>query len=76
MLSSVRQHVFSALRDQTALKMRNGAEDVEHQLACSGGGINPLIQADQIDLPAFEVVDGFQQFLERSSMSSNSKCVS
>ena len=40
---------------------------MEHQLASSGGSIDPFLQADQIDLSAFELIDGFQQFLERSS---------
>ena len=30
MLSGVRQPVFGALRDQAALKMRNGTEDMEY----------------------------------------------
>ena len=33
MLSGVRQPVFGALRDQAALKMRIGTEDVEYQFA-------------------------------------------
>ena len=41
---------------------------MEHQLARSGGCIDPRLQADQIALSAFEVLDGFQQFLERSSV--------
>ena len=40
---------------------------MEHQLTCSRGSIDPFLWADQIDLPAFELIDGFQQFLERSS---------
>ena len=40
---------------------------MEHQLTCSRGSIDPFLWADQIDLPAFEFIDGFQQFLERSS---------
>ena len=51
------------------LELHNGSKDMEQQLACGGGCIDPLLQADQIDLSAFEVLDGFQQFLERSSKS-------
>ena len=79
MLSSCRQLVFCALRDQPTFELRNGSKDMEHQFACGGGCIEPLLQADQIDLPDFEVLDGFQQFLERSSKSiksNDSKCVS
>ena len=51
------------------LKLRNGSKDMEHQLARSGGCIGPLLQADQIDLSAFEVLDGFRQILERPTKS-------
>ena len=34
---------------------------MEHQLACGGGSIDSPLQADQIDLFAFEVLDGFQK---------------
>ena len=69
MLPSGRQPADCVLRDQPTLKFHNGSEGMEHQFARSGGRIDSLIQADQIDLPAYEVVDGFQQFLERSSKS-------
>ena len=68
-LPSGRQPVFCALGNQPTLELHNGSKDMEHQLACGGGCIDPLLQADQIDFPAFEVLDGFQQFLERSSRS-------
>ena len=35
MLSSCRQPIFGALRDQAPLEMRNGTEDVEYQFAGS-----------------------------------------
>ena len=79
MLSSGRQRVFCALRQQPTLELRNGSEDMEHQLARSGGCIDPLLQADQIDLSAFAVLDGVQQFRERSSKSiksNDSECIS
>ena len=31
---------------------------MEHQLACGRGSVDPLLKADQIDLLAFEVLDG------------------
>ena len=57
MLSSGRRPVFCALEDQPTLELRNGPEDMEQQLACGGGCINPLLQADQIDLSGFDVRD-------------------
>lgn len=66
MLSSVDQAIFGALRDQAALEMRNGSEDVEYEFASGGCGVDPLLKADQIDLSGFEVIDGFQKFLERA----------
>ena len=48
---------FFALGNQSALELRNGPKDVEHQLARSGGSIDPLLQADQIDLSGFYVCD-------------------
>ncbi len=49
--------------------MRNGPEDMEDQLARSGCRVDPLLEADQIDFFSFEVVDGFQEFLERAPQS-------
>ena len=65
MLSCVDQSVFCALGDQAALEMRNGAEDMEHQLTCGGRRVDPLLQADQVDLSRVEVIDRFQQLPER-----------
>ena len=59
-LSSGCQPVFCALGNQSTLELRNGSIDMEHQLDRSGGRIDPLLQADQIDLSGFEVLDGFQ----------------
>lgn len=57
--------VFGALRDKAALEMRDGSEDMEHQLSCSGGRIDLLLEADQIDLFGLQVIDGFEKFFER-----------
>ena len=65
MLSGVDQAIFGAFRDQTALEMRDGPEDVEYEFASGGCCVDPLLKADQIDLPGLEVIDGFQKFLER-----------
>ena len=50
-------------------ELRNGSKDMEHQLVRSGDCIDALLQTDQVDLSAIEVLAGFQQFLERSSKS-------
>lgn len=64
MLSGVDQAIFGALRDQAALEMRNGPEDMEHELSGGGSRIDPLFEADQVDLSGLEVINGFQKFLE------------
>ena len=66
MLSGGCQPVFCVLRDQPTFELRNGSKDMEHQLACSKGSIVPFLRADQIELSAFKLIDGFQPFLERS----------
>ena len=66
MLSGARQPVFGALRDQAALEMRNGAEDMKHELPGSGCCVDPLFQADQIELSCLEVIDRFEEFFERA----------
>ena len=53
-----RQPVCCTLGNQSTLEMRNGREVMEHQLARSGGCINPLLQADQIEFSGLEVLDG------------------
>ena len=66
MLSGVGQAIFGAFGDQATFEMRNGAEDMEHELSCGGCRVNPFLEADQIDLSGFEVIDGFQELLERA----------
>ena len=65
MLSSVDQAVFGALRDQAPLEMRNGPEDMEHELSGGGSRIDPLLEADQVDPSGLEVIDSFQKLFER-----------
>ena len=49
--------------------MRNGPEHMEHELSGCGCRVDPLLEADEVDLSGFEVVDGFQKFLERAPQS-------
>ncbi|SFD34791.1 hypothetical protein SAMN04488094_1402 [Tropicimonas isoalkanivorans] len=49
--------------------MRNGPKDVEHEFSSGWCCIDPFLEADQVDLSGFEVVDGFQKFLERAPQS-------
>ena len=44
--------------------MRDGAEDVEHEFAGRGRGVETLLEADQVDAPGLEIVDDFEQFPE------------
>ena len=58
--------------------MRDSAEDLEHQLSCGGRCVDLLLKADQVDLSGFEVIDCFQQLLERPAQaveSDDSQCV-
>ena len=48
------------------LELRNGSQDMEHQLASGGDCIDALLWTD---LSAIEVLADFLQFLERSSKS-------
>ena len=49
--------------------MRDGPEDVEHELSSGGCCVDPLLEADQVDLSGLKVIDGFQQLLERAAQS-------
>ena len=69
MLSSCCQTVFRSLGDQAALKMRDGSEDVEYEFASGRCRVDPLLKADQVDLSGLEIIDGFQQLLERAPQS-------
>ncbi len=64
MLSGVCQTLFRVLGDQPALEMRDRPEDVEDGPADSRGGVDPLVQADQANLPRFQVIDDLQRFRE------------
>ncbi len=46
--------------------MRNGPEHVKYEFSSGGCRIDPLLEADEVDLSGFEAVDGFQEFLERA----------
>ena len=41
--------VAGAFGDETPLEVGDGTEDVEHQLAGSGRGVEALLEADQVD---------------------------
>ena len=59
--------VTGALGDEPGLEVRDGIEDVEHELAGGRGGIETLLEADQVDAAVLEAVDRFEQLLERAS---------
>lgn len=46
--------------------MHNGPEHVEYEFSSGGCRVDPLIEADEVDLSDFEAADGFQEFLERA----------
>ena len=47
--------------------MRDGAEDVEHELASRGRGVEVLLEADKVDAKCVELVHGLEQLLERTA---------
>jgi hypothetical protein len=55
-----------ALADHAALELGQGGEEVEHQLAAGGGGVDRLGQRAQTDAARTEVLDGLDQLLERA----------
>ena len=59
--------VAGALGDEPGLEVRDGTEDVEHELAGGRGGIETLLEADQVDAAGVEAADRFEQLLERAS---------
>ena len=46
--------------------MCDGAEDVEHEFAGGRGGIETLLEADQVNTAGLELVDGLEQLPERA----------
>ena len=56
--------VAGALGNQTALEMRNGAEDVENPFARSRCGVDSFFEADQVNAADLEAFDGIEQFFE------------
>ena len=59
--------VAGALGEEPSLEVRDGAEDVEHELAGGRGGVKTLLEADQVDATGLELVDGLEQLPERAS---------
>lgn len=49
-----------SLGDQPALEMRDGAEDMEDQLAGGRGRVDPLLKAKKVDLSLPQHLDRFQ----------------
>ena len=45
--------------------MRDRTEDVEHEFAGGRGSVEALLEADQIDAPGLEGVNGFEQLAQR-----------
>ena len=60
-----------ALADQVAFELGQGREDVEHQLAARGGGVDRLLEAAEPDFAVGQAGDGVDQVRrERPSRSS------
>ena len=59
--------VTGALGDEPGFEVRDGTEDVEHELAGGRGGIETLLEADQVDAAGLEAVNGFEQLAQRAS---------
>ena len=57
----------SALPDQLPLELGQRREDVEHELAARGGGVDVLGQASEPDLALGQGVDGVDEVPERTT---------
>src|SRR4051812_17611966 len=59
------QSCMGSLPDEVPLKLRQGAEDVEHQLAATGRGVDLLLQGPEAHASRLELPDGLDQMRER-----------
>jgi hypothetical protein len=58
--------VTGTFTDEPALKVRDGAENVEDQFPCRRTRINALFKGNEGDAQLFQLFDGLQQFPERA----------
>jgi hypothetical protein len=56
-----------SLPDEVPFKLRQRPEDVEHQLAAAGGGVDLLLQALEVDALTLEVPDRLDEVLKGSA---------
>ncbi len=47
--------------------MRDGAEDMEHELSGGGCRVDPFLEADQVYASCLEVIDRFEELFERAA---------
>ena len=47
--------------------MGDRSKDMEHQFAGGRGRVDALLEADEVDVVRLEVLDRFEQFLERAT---------
>ena len=59
-----RQALPGALDDQLALELIDRAQEVEHQAALRGGGVDLLLQDDQADIAVAQLIGQREQVLE------------
>ena len=59
--------VLGPLCDQAALELGDGAEDVEHELAGGGRGVDLLLEGDEGDLALLQLLDDLEQLAQRSA---------
>ena len=58
-----------ALADQVAFELGQGREDVEHQLAARGGGVDRLLEAAEPDFAVGQAGDGVDQVAQGAAQS-------
>ena len=52
---------------KSPLEVRDGTEDVEHELSAGGGGVEALVvEADQVDALCLQAVHGLEQIAPRA----------
>ena len=67
--------VTRALGDKPTLEVGDRSKDLEHQFAGGRGRVDAFFEADQVDVVRLEVLDRFEQFLERAPEAGDTEAV-
>ena len=73
--SGGRNTVAGALGDELTLEVGDRAKDMEHQFTGGRGRVDAFLEADEVDVVRLEVLDRFEQFLERTPEAGDTEAV-